>query len=71
MPANLKTIRSTGGLVFLHTCEICGADASFGFGVSMRMAMNRLAAGDAVGAKRHLGKWYCGEHKSSSDRAGE
>ena len=63
MPASLKTIRSTGGLVFLHTCEVCGADASFGFGVSMRTALDRLKAGDAVGAKKYLGRWFCGEHK--------
>jgi hypothetical protein len=63
MPASLKTIRSTGGMVFLHTCEACGADASFGFGVSMRLSLERLKAGDQDGAKRHLGRWYCGEHR--------
>ena len=44
MPASLKRIRDGGGMVFLHRCEACGADASFGFGVSMRLALIRLAA---------------------------
>ena len=65
MPASLKTARSTGGMVFLHTCEVCGADASFGCGVSMMLALKRLDAGDQVAAKRHLGKWYCREHRPS------
>ena len=63
MPASLKKLRNGGGSVFLHTCEVCGADASFGVGVSMRLALLRLAAGDLVAAKRHLGKWYCREHR--------
>jgi hypothetical protein len=63
MPASLKTVRSTGGMVFLHTCEVCGADASFGFDVSMRQAFKRLEAKDLDGAKRHLGRWFCGEHR--------
>ena len=63
MPVSLKRIRGTGALVFLHRCEACGADASFGFGVSMRLAMNRLEAGDPAGARRLLGRWYCLEHR--------
>lgn len=66
MPTSLKRIQSTGGLVFLHTCDAegCKADASFGFGVNMRLAMQRLEAGDLAGAKRFLGTWYCGEHRA-------
>lgn len=64
MPVGVKRIRSSGSLVFLHTCEVCGADASFGFGVSLRIAVTRLEAGDPVGAKRLLGKWFCGEHRA-------
>jgi hypothetical protein len=64
MPASLKNIRQTGGLVFVHLCEVCGADASFGFGVSMRMVLKKLEAGDGAGARQHLGKWYCGEHRA-------
>ena len=64
MPTSLKRIRDGGGMVFLHACEVCGADAPFGFGVSMRLALERLAAGDAAGAKRHLGRWYCGGHRA-------
>ncbi len=63
MPASLKRIRGTGGMVFLHLCEVCGTEASFGFGVSMRLALKRLEAGDPGGAKLHLGKWYCKEHR--------
>ena len=63
MPASLKRLRDGGGMVFLHLCEVCGAEASFGFGVTMRLAMQALARGDLVVAKRHLGKWYCGEHR--------
>ena len=72
MPASLKRIKETGGLVFLHFCEVegCKAEASFGYGVSMRLALNALAAGDKVTAKRHLGRWYCGEHRASADDGG-
>lgn len=63
MPASLKRIRDTKGTVFLHLCEVCGIDARFGYGVNMRVAMKRLEAGDAAGAKIHLGSWYCGEHR--------
>ena len=65
MPASLKRIPSTGALVFLHLCDAegCGADAPFGFGVEMRLALIRLEIGDPAGAKRFLGKWYCGEHR--------
>lgn len=65
MPASLKIVRSTGAMVLLRLCEVCGRDASFGYGVSMRRAMQRLEAGDKAGAKRHLGRWYCGEHKAA------
>lgn len=67
MPASLKRIRSTGGTVLIQTCEVCGADASFGFGVSMRLALVKLTAGDAAGARKHLGRWYCGEHAASGE----
>lgn len=63
MPASLRTIRGTGALVFLHVCEVCGADASFGVGGSFRLAVRQLEAGDRVSAKRHLGKWYCRQHR--------
>lgn len=55
-----------GGSVLLHTCEVCGAAASFGTHVSFRLAMNKLAAGDVTTAKRLLGKWFCGEHRPSA-----
>lgn len=63
MPVSLKRIRQSGSLIFLHTCEVCGAAASFGLGVSMRLALNALAAGDIALAKLHLGKWFCREHR--------
>lgn len=63
MPASVKRIRDSKGTVFLHVCEACGAEAPFGVGVNMRLAMKSLSAGDAATAKRHLGKWYCGNHR--------
>ena len=68
MPASLKRIRDGGGMVLLHSCEACGIDASFGYGVSMRLAMIKLAAGDLVSAKRHLGEWYCRTHRPGAAR---
>ncbi len=67
MPASLKRIPSTGALVFLHRCDAegCGAEASFGVGVEMRLALIRLDAGDPAGAKRFLGTWWCREHRPS------
>ena len=65
MPASLKRIRETKGTVFLHVCEACGADAPFGFGVDLRSAMKAMSARDMVAAKRHLGEWYCREHRPS------
>lgn len=65
----MKTIRETGGSVLVHTCEHCGADAPFGYGVHLRLALQRKAAGDLVAAKRHLGQWYCGEHRPQTDGA--
>jgi hypothetical protein len=70
MPVSMKRIREGGGRVFLHSCEACGADASFGFGVSLRLALNALAVGDLAAAKRHLGKWYCREHRPVGSDAG-
>ena len=70
MPASLKRIRGSGGIVFLHVCEECGKDASFGVGVSFRLALIRLVAGDALGAKRHLGEWYCAEHRPDARDGG-
>jgi hypothetical protein len=71
MPASLKRIRGTGGMVFLHTCDAegCDAEASFGFGVSMRRALECLKAGDIAGAKGRLGKWFCREHKALACQA--
>lgn len=64
---SMKRISREGGAsVLLHVCEVCGADAPFGFEVRMRLALDRLAEGDKVSAKRHLGKWYCGEHRQTA-----
>lgn len=63
MTVSLKRLRESGSVVFLHRCETCGADASFGYGVSLRLALNALVAGDIATAKRHLGTWYCREHR--------
>lgn len=69
MPASLKRLQASGSFVLLHVCEVCGADAPFGFGVHFRLVLGKLAAGDIAAAKRHLGKWYCREHRP--DRDGE
>jgi hypothetical protein len=66
MPASLKQIRDGGGMVLLHICETCGTEATFGFGMLLRHALNKLAAGDKIGAKRNLGRWYCREHKANA-----
>lgn len=66
MPVSLKTVKSSGALVLVRLCEVCGADACFGFGVSLRLALNALADGDIATAKRHLGRWYCWEHRPSA-----
>jgi hypothetical protein len=63
MPVSLKRLRQSGTSVFIHLCETCGAEASFGYGVELRAALNKLAAGDVASAKRLLGKWYCREHR--------
>jgi hypothetical protein len=63
VPVALKRIQNGGGSVLLHTCEVCGAAASFGTQVSFRQALSKLAAGDLVTAKRLLGKWFCREHR--------
>jgi hypothetical protein len=46
------------GRKFLHfTCETCGAEASFGYGVgSITMALT-------ANKPRLLGRWYCGAHR--------
>ncbi|MCC6497744.1 MAG: hypothetical protein IT193_15945 [Propionibacteriaceae bacterium] len=49
--------------MILHVCEVCGADASFGYGAHLRLALQKLAAGDIAAAKLHLGKWYFREHR--------
>ena len=70
MPTSLKKSRLSGASVFLHTCEACGADAPFGYGVSLRLALNALAAGDVATAKRHLGRWYCRGHRHLAGESG-
>lgn len=66
MPVSLKKLKSSGALVLTKLCEVCGADACFGVGVSLRLALNSLAAGEIDKAKRHLGKWYCREHRPTA-----
>jgi hypothetical protein len=43
------TLKSSGAQVFIHLCEHCEKQGSFGYGVSLR--------------KNRLGKWYCRDHK--------
>lgn len=48
----------------LTKCDICGEDnASFGYGVNLRRALDELAANRINHAKRHLGQWRCREHR--------
>ena len=63
MPVSVKRSRATGATVVLHTCEVCGADASFGRQVHFRAALKALDSGDARKAKRLLGFWYCSQHR--------
>lgn len=62
MPVSLKRLRETNAAVLLHLCEVCGADAPFGVGVHMRLAIKKLEEKNVAGAKYLLGEWYCGEH---------
>lgn len=52
----VKSVESSPGhRVLTHTCEMCGAPASFGEGVDLRRAL-------ATGNVAHAGKWFCFEH---------
>lgn len=64
MPVSLKRIIASGTLTLHTTCEECGEGASFGYGVRMREAFNALAKGDKVNAKKLLGTWLCGTHRT-------
>lgn len=62
MTVRLGRIEGTGACAFLHTCEECGVDASFGINVSYRAALNAVDKGKFELAKELLGKWYCLTH---------
>lgn len=61
MPIRIGKIKETGATAFLHTCEICGEYACFGFGVSFNKALILINKGLIKEAKELLGKWYCGD----------
>ena len=62
--AKLKTSQ----LVFIeHTCETCGGFAPFGFGVSLRAAMNAFVAHKGDLGQKLLGRWFCSEHKGEAE----
>ena len=69
MPASLKRIRDTRGTVLLHVCETCGAGAPFGVGVDLRSATKAMSSRDMAAAKRHLGEWYCREHRPDAGQS--
>ncbi len=58
----------TGASAFLHTCEICGEAAYFGFKASFRSALNQLVKGNIDKARELLGKWFCLEHKEHGEK---
>jgi len=47
----LVTIGS-GAAILLHPCRVCGAEASFGSGVSLR--------------QDRLGTWHCAQHRPAT-----
>lgn len=60
--ARLGRIKSSGAVVFIHPCVVCGErNASFGTGVFLRKAT-------AEHNKGKLGKWYCVKHKPEKRR---
>ena len=62
MPVTLVKDKVSGAEWFEHTCEECGAKASFGIGVKFRAALDALERGAKSECRRLLGKWYCGDH---------
>lgn len=61
MTARLARIRSTGAVVLLTTCRICGKPAAFGVGVNLLRKTR-----DKEGRERlapDLGEWYCRQHR--------
>jgi hypothetical protein len=51
-----SVLSSPGHRVIVHTCEVCGAPAPFGFNSNLRRALS-------TGNVQHAGKWYCAAHK--------
>ncbi len=62
MPATL-TSNKDGRLFLTKTCEDCGKDACYGYGVNLRAALIRHEMGDKQAYAARLGRWYCGECK--------
>lgn len=56
----LRRYRSTGHVQIIHPCEVCGAPAGFGYGVTLRGA----------DGERSLGRWRCGAHRLPVDALG-
>lgn len=71
MPIRVGKIRDTGGIVFLHYCEVCGKDAQFGTGVSILKALKAADKKQLELAKKHLGKWCCDEHRQEDNKEAE
>lgn len=59
MPVRLGSVKKSGGLAFLHTCEICGDCAYFGVDVNLDKALFAVERKKFSLAKKLLGKWYC------------
>jgi hypothetical protein len=53
---NVKTFGDIYRMV--HTCEVCGEPANYGFGCDTRKAL-------ATRDPRHAGRWYCDAHVPS------
>lgn len=59
MPAAFER-NDRGKVNFVHTCEVCGKWASYGYSVQLRKAM-------ALGDPKKAGRWFCQEHRPVED----
>ena len=66
MPVRAAKLRNSGLVFIEHTCEVCGAYACFGEGVSLRQALNLIIIGKVAEGQKLLGRWFCGLHRSIS-----
>jgi len=61
MPVKICRLH-TGAIVLLKTCDVCGRDASFMVGASVRKAYEAIGRKEITEAKKLLGKSFCLDH---------